>query len=66
MKPKGTVAKEKDPNPSHQLYKLLIISHTIKQPDSVYGVYKRSLRAPTKENTLVLIVLGIGGKDTQE
>ena len=66
MKPKGTVAKEKDPNPSHQLYKLLIISHTIKQPDSVYGVYKRSLRAPTKENTLVLIAVDTGGKNTQE
>ena len=28
----------------------------------VYGIYKRPLRAPTKENALVLIVLDIGGK----
>ena len=32
----------------------------------VYGIYKRSLRAPTKENTLVLIAVDIGGKNTQE
>ena len=32
----------------------------------VYGIYKRSLRAPTKENALVLIAVGIGGKNTQE
>ena len=32
----------------------------------VYGVYKRSLRAPTKENTLVLIAVDTGGKNTQE
>ena len=66
LKPRGNVAKEEDPKPSHQLYKLLIISHTIKQPDSVSGVYKRSSRAPTKENTLVLIAVDIGGKYTLE
>ena len=32
----------------------------------VYGIYKRTLRAPTKENTLVLIAVDIGGKNTQE
>ena len=32
----------------------------------VYGIYKRSLRAPTKENTLVLIAVDIVGKNTQE
>ena len=31
-----------------------------------YGTYKRSLRAPTKENTLVLIALDIGGNNTEE
>ena len=32
----------------------------------VYGINKRSLRAPTKENTVVLIAVDIGGKNTQE
>ena len=32
----------------------------------VYGIYKRSLRAPTKENALVLIAVDIGSKNTQE
>ena len=32
----------------------------------VYGMYKRTLRAPTKENTLVLIAVGIGGKNIAE
>ena len=32
----------------------------------VYGIYKGILRAPTKENTLVLIAMDIGGKNTQE
>ena len=34
--------------------------------DYVYGKYKGSLRAPTKENTLVLMAVNIGGKNTQE
>ena len=32
----------------------------------LYGIYKRTLRAPTKENALVLIAVDIGGKNTQE
>ena len=32
---------------------------------SVYGIYKRRPRAPTKENTLVLIAVDIGGKNTE-
>ena len=32
----------------------------------VYGIYKRSLRAPTKENALALIAVDIGSKNTQE
>ena len=32
----------------------------------VCGIYKKTLRAPTKENTLVLIIVDIGGKNTQE
>ena len=32
----------------------------------VYGIYERSLIAPTKENALVLRAVDIGGKNTQE
>ena len=32
----------------------------------VYGIYKRSLRAPAKENALVLIAVDTGGKNTEE
>ena len=32
----------------------------------VYGIYQRSLRVPTKENTLVLIAVDIEGKNIQE
>ena len=32
----------------------------------VYGIYKRILRALTKENALVLIAADIAGKDTEE
>ena len=32
----------------------------------VYGIYKRTLKAPTKENALVLLAVDIGGKNTQE
>ena len=65
VKPRGSVAKEEDPKPSQQLYKQL----QIKSNDQlgrlcVYGIYKRSLRAPTKENTLVLMAVDFGGKNT--
>ena len=60
LKPRGNVASEEDPKPYHQLYKLQIGRLC------VYGIYKGSLRAPTKENTVVLIAVDIGGKNTEE
>ena len=65
LKPKGSVAKEEDPKPSHQLYKLQIKSAQLGR-HCVYEIYKTSLRAPTKENALVLIAVDIGVKKTQE
>ena len=63
LKPRGSATKEEDPKPSHQLYKLQIKSA---QPGRhcVYEIYKTSLRAPTKENALVLMAVDIGGKNT--
>ena len=62
LKFRDSVAKEEDPkpcctngrlNPHDQLGRLC-----------VYGIYKRSLRAPTKENARVLIPVDAGGKNT--
>ena len=65
LKPRGSVAKEEDPKPSHQLYMLQIKSiRSTRQ--TLCGIYKKSLRAPTKENILVLIAVDIGGKNTEE
>ena len=69
LKPRVSVATEEDPNPSHQLYKL-----QIKSTRSlcglgrlcIYGIYKRPLRVPTRENALALIAVDIGDKNTEE
>ena len=42
-------------NPHNQLRRLC-----------VYEIYKRPLRAPTKENALALIAVDVGSKNTQE
>ena len=64
LKPRGSVAKEEDPKPSHQLYMLQIKSTLSTSSFCVFGIYKRSLRVPAKENYLVLITVDIGGKNT--
>ena len=57
------MAKEEDPKPSHQLYKLQIKStQSTRQTLCLWNI----LKAPTKEKTLVLIAVDIEGKDTQE
>ena len=67
LKPRGSVTKEEDPKPSDQLFtSWRLISHDQLVRLRVYGIYKRTLKAPTKENTLVLIAVGIGGKNTHE
>ena len=66
LKPGDGVTKEEYPKPSHLLYKLQIKSTRSTGRLYVRKIYKRSLRAPTKENTLVLIAVDIGGKNTEE
>ena len=63
LRPRGSVVEEEDPKPSHQLYKLQIKSAQLGR-HCVYEIYKTSLRAPTKENALVLMAVDIGGKNT--
>ena len=65
LKPRCSVAKEEDPKPSHQLYKLQIKS-TGSTRQTLFETYKRTLRTPRKENALVLIAVDTGGKNTQE
>ena len=66
LDPRGSVAKEEDPKPSHQLTSCRLNLHDQLSRLCVYGIYKGPLRAPTKENALALIALDIGGKSTQE
>ena len=53
LKLRDAVSKEEDPKPSHRLYKLQTNPHNQLAKLCVYGIYKRTLRALTKENTLV-------------
>ena len=48
------MAKEEDPEPFHQLYKLQIKSTQSTRQTFDYGIYKKTMRGPTKENTLAL------------
>ena len=66
LKLRDTVSKEEDLKPSHCLYKLQTNPHNQLARLYVYGIYKRTLRTPTKENTLVLVAMDIGGKNTQK
>ena len=65
LKPRGSVAKGEDLNPPTSSTSCRLNPHDQLGRLCDCGVYKRSLRAPTKENTLVLIAVGTGGKDTQ-
>ena len=64
LKPRGSVTKEEDPKPSHQLYSCRINPHNQLGRLCVCEIYKRSLRALTKEDTQVLIAVNIEGKNT--
>ena len=67
VKPRDSVAKEEDPKPSHQLHKIQNKStRSTRQTLCLWNTYERSLSTPTKENTLVLLAVDIGGKSTLE
>ena len=59
------MAKE-DSKSSHQLYCCILNPHDQLGRLCVYGIYKRSLRAPTKEKAWVMIAVDIRGKNTPE
>ena len=60
----GSVAKEEDPKPSHQLYKLQIESTQSTRQTCVYGIYKKTLRAPAKVNTVLVSGPAVGATQT--
>ena len=66
LKPRASVAKEEDSKPSPSCTSCRLNPHDQLGRLCVYGIYKRRPRAPTKENTLVLIAVDIEGKNTQE
>ena len=66
LKPRGSVTKERIPkNLPTSCRSWRLNSHNQLGRLCVYGIYKRTLRAPTKENALVLIAVDIGGKNTE-
>ena len=65
LKPRGSVTKEEDLKPFHQLYKLQTKSARPARQTLCLWTYERSLRAPTKENALALMAVDTGGKNTE-
>jgi len=57
---------KKTPNPPTTCTSCRLNPHDQLGRLCIYGIYKRSLRAPTKENAVVLIAADIGGKNTWE
>ena len=66
LKPRGSVTKEEDPNLPTSCTSCRLNPHDQLGRLCICGLYKRTLRAPTKQNTLVLIAVDNGGKNTQE
>ena len=66
LKPRGCVAKEEDPNLPTSHTSCRLNPHEELARLCVCGKHKRTLRAPTKENALVLLAVDNGGKNTQE
>ena len=66
LKPSGCMAKHEDPKFSYLLKSCRLNPHNQLGRLYAYGMYKKTVRAPTKENALVLIAVDIGGKNTQE
>ena len=56
-RPRGSVTKEEDPIPSHHCSTSFRLNpHDQLGRFCVYGIYKRTLRAPTKEDALALML----------
>ena len=63
LKPRGSMAKEEDPKPSHQLYKVQVKS--TRSTGQTVSILKE-VESSHKRKPLVLIAVETGGKNTQE
>ena len=66
MNSRGRKAKEEDQNLSTSCTSYRLNQHNQLGRLCVYGIYKRTIRVPTKENSLSLTVVDIGDKNKQE
>ena len=64
--PEAVWLRKKAPNLPNSLISFRLNPHDQLGRLCVQGIYKRTLRAPTKQNALVLIAVDTGGKNTQE
>ena len=64
--PEAVWLRKKAPNLPNSLISFRLNPHNQLRRLCVYEIYKRPLRAPTKENALALTAVDIGGKNTQE
>ena len=65
VKPRGSVAKEEDPKPSHQLYKLQITS-TQSTRQTLSMEYIKVIESSHKRKCTRSEAVDIGSKNTQE
>ena len=66
MKLRGSAAKEEDPDLPTSCAGCRLNPHDKLGRLCVYGIYERTLSAPTEENALVLLAVDVGGKNMQE
>ena len=59
LKPRGSVTKEEDQNLPTRCTSCRLNPHDQLGRFCVFGIYKRALRAPTEESTLVLTAVDI-------
>ena len=63
---KGGLPKEEDQNLSTSCTSYRLNPHDQLGRLCVYGIYKRTMTVPTKENALALVAVDSGGKHMQE
>ena len=66
LKPSGSMAEDEDPKFPHQLKSCRVNPHNQLGRLYAYGIYKKTVRAHTKENALDLAAVDLGGRNTQE
>ena len=66
LKPRGRAAKDEDPKPNHQLYKLQIKSTQSTRQTLCLRNIQKDFESSTKEKALIPIPVDIGGKNTQD